>query len=203
LEEVRLFLKAKTPGKFRHAYWRDSLDAVENAAGFASEQAAFYILCAISFLVPFSIGEPQLVVGTIVNSALVAGAYKLRGWTLLPLVILPSLGALSRGLIFGPFTPFLVFMLPFIWVGNAALVLAVKRLNVFEKRNYAIGASAGIALKVAFLFASAYALYSLKLVPSVFLTTMGSFQLVTALAGAAVAFAALKLEKRLTTTNPA
>jgi len=190
-------LTAKNSGKYEHAYWRDSFDAVEHGLSFASRQAWFYVLCSLSFLVPFSLGEPQLLVGTIVNAALIAGAYKLKGWELLPLIILPSLGALSRGLVFGPWTPYLALMLPFIWVGNALLVIAVKRLIVLDKRNYALGNAAGIAAKTAFLFGAAYALYSLHVVPAVFLTAMGIFQLMTALAGAALAFGFLKIEPRI------
>ena len=189
-----------TSGKYKHAYWRDSFDAFDDAVGFASRQAWFYALCAISFLVPFSLGEPQLLVGTIVNAALVAGAFKLRGWEILPLVVLPSIATLSRGIIFGPFTPYLAIMLPFIWVGNALLVLAVKRFVVADKRNFALGNAIGIAAKVALLFGSAYALYSLKVIPAVFLTAMGVFQLITALLGAGLAFGALKAEARFART---
>ena len=200
---VRLPKKSR---QFKHAYWQDSFDAVDNAVGLVSKQALFYVFCAVSFLVPFSIAQPQLLVGTIVNAALVAGAFKLRGGELLPLIVLPSLGTLAAGLVFGPFTPFLVVMLPFIWIGNALLVYAVKRFIVAvenEKnktknaKNYVVGNAIGIAAKTAFLFASAYALYSLQLVPAIFLTAFGVFQLVTALAGAGLAFALLKSEPRI------
>jgi hypothetical protein len=87
-------------------------------------------------------------------------------------------------------------MLPFIWLGNAALVLCVKRFAVFEKKNFALANAAGIAAKVALIFGAAYALYSLRLVPAIFLTAMGALQLVTALAGAALAFGFLKAEAR-------
>ena len=187
--------------KFKHAYWQDSREKVEHGLSFASKQAWFYALCSLSFLVPFSIAQPQLLVGTIVNAALVAGAFKLKGWELLPLIVLPSLGTLSAGLVFGPFTPFLVVMLPFIWIGNALLVFAVKRFAAAAEKNnagkYALGNAVGIAAKTVFLFASAFALYSLQLVPVVFLTAMGVFQLITALAGAALAFGLLKAEPRL------
>ncbi|MFH0973856.1 MAG: hypothetical protein V1817_03670 [Candidatus Micrarchaeota archaeon] len=172
-------------------------DAVENSVGFLNRQTYLLLLCSLCFLVPFALGEPQLVVGTIVNAALVAGAFKLRGWELLPLVTLPSLGALSRGLVFGPWTPYLALMIPFIWLGNAALVFAVKRFAVLEKKGFAFGNAAGIAAKVALIFGAACALYSLGALPIVFLAAMGILQLVTALAGSALAFGFLKAEARL------
>ena len=172
-------------------------DAFENSIGFLNRQAYLLLLCSLCFLVPFALGEPQLVVGAVVNAALIAGAFKLRGWELLPLVTLPSLGALSRGLVFGPWTPYLALMLPFIWLGNAALVFVVKRFAVLEKKGFAFGNAAGIAAKVALIFCAAYALYSLGLLPVVFLTAMGLLQIVTAIAGAALAFGFLKAEARL------
>lgn len=145
----------------------------------------FSFLSFFSFALPFSLGHPQLLVGTIVNACLFTAALYLPVKFLYALVFFPSLGVLSRGLIFGPLTSFLVLMLPFIWLGNVFLI------NVFKKL-YSLGfiASALLAaiLKTAFLFTTAFILVKVKILPQLFLVSMGQLQLVTALLGASLSF---------------
>ncbi|MBI5229667.1 hypothetical protein HY991_06165 [Candidatus Micrarchaeota archaeon] len=151
--------------------------------------AVYSIFC---FFIPFLIGEPQLLVGTAVNALLILSALELQGWRLLPVITFPSIGALSRGIVFGPFTPYLLMLIPFIWVGNAILVLSFKLLMLKMKKNFAITLAAGAVGKSVFLFSSAFLLYSLSLIPTIFLTAMGFFQFATALIGGAVAYAVFK-----------
>lgn len=99
---------------------------------FASESgvefAEFLILCFLAFMIPFVIGHPQLLVGVLVNTFLVLSALNIGMRKVGVLAALPSLGVLARGMLFGPFTFSLVFMLPFIWIGNIALIWVVKEL---------------------------------------------------------------------------
>ncbi|KKR00996.1 MAG: hypothetical protein UT26_C0037G0021, partial [Microgenomates group bacterium GW2011_GWC1_39_12] len=74
---------------------------------------------------------------------------------------------------FGPFTIYLVYFLPFIWVGNYLLMYVAK------SSSFLVAALA----KSLFLFLIAYIFVSLHIVPKIFLTAMGILQLVTALVG--------------------
>ena len=56
----------------------------------------------IAFFIPFFIGHPQLLVGTMVNAALILSGVYLKRNFLLPVIFMPSIAVLSRGLIFGP-----------------------------------------------------------------------------------------------------
>jgi len=150
---------------------------------------------AVSFFLPLMIGHPQIVVGILVNALLITSALNVKGYKLLPVIIAPVLGALSRGLLFGPFTIFLLYMVPFIWIGNAILVFAFKALNLNKKMNYWVTLLIGSVTKAAFLFAVAYILFTLKLIPIIFLTAMGVFQLYTAVLGGIIAFG-FQLAKR-------
>lgn len=162
-------------------------------AAYAHQTARLYMYLLVGFLVPFTIGHPQELVGVIVNATLVLGALEFTSYKrLLPLLFAPSIGVLARGLIFGPFTPFLAIMLPFIWVGNAVLVLLVRELYKKREKSYWITLGASSIAKSGFLFLSAFVLVSLSVVPALFLTTMGVMQLLTALAGGAVAFGVYK-----------
>lgn len=149
----------------------------------------------ISFIVPLLIGHPQFLVGTLVNAALVLTALNLRRYQLLPVIILPSLGVLSRGIIFGPFTIFLLIMIPFIWIGNSLLVFSIKEFYLRRKYNKFLSAGIGIAFKVAFLFSMAFLLVKVDVLPVIFLTAMGLTQLYTAAAGTAVAFGIQSIKK--------
>ncbi len=148
-----------------------------------------HLYLLVGFLVPFTIGHPQLLVGIVVNATLILGAVELESVRkTVPLLFAPSLGVLARGLIFGPFTPFLAIMLPFIWLGNAILVFGISEFYRKRRINYGITLSAFSAAKAGFLFSIAFIFVSAAILPPVFLSAMGATQLVTALAGGFVAF---------------
>ncbi|VVB67682.1 Uncharacterised protein [Candidatus Norongarragalina meridionalis] len=152
----------------------------------ADENVRVLFYSAVAFFVPFFLDGPQLLVGTIVNAMLVTCALDVRGNRVLPVIFLPSIAAVSRGLIFGPFTPFLAVMMPVIWIGNATLVFGIRRLvsrNVNAVSSVAVAACA----KSIVLFAAAYALVATAALPALFLTAMGAVQLATAVMGGGVA----------------
>ena len=142
----------------------------------------------VAFFLPLMIGHPQIIVGVIINALLITSALNVKGYKLLPIIISPTLGALSRGILFGPFTIFLVYMIPFIWVGNAILIYAFKALNLNKKLNYFTTLLIGSILKAVFLFAIALIFVRLGILPALFLTAMGIFQFYTAIAGGIIAF---------------
>ncbi len=146
-------------------------------------------------LVPFLIGHPQIIVGVIVNAALILAAEFLDFKGTLPVIMLPSVGVLTRGLIFGPFTVFLIYMIPFIWIGNGILVYAMKYFRGAKKINYFVSLGISAALKAGFLFGSAFVLVNLGILPPIFLATMGLMQVTTALIGGAASFGVIKGRK--------
>ena len=167
---------------------------------YKNEVFEIVIYTIVSFFLPLMIGHPQIIVGVIVNTLLITSALNIKGYKLLPVIIAPALGALSRGILFGPFTIFLLYMIPFIWIGNAILVYAFKWLNLHKKFNYWITLLLGSVTKAAFLFIIAYFLVSLKILPALFLTTMGLFQFYTAILGGIIAFSSQYTKKKLSKT---
>lgn len=151
----------------------------------------------ISFLVPFLIGHPQQIVGVIVNAMLVLSALNLKGTKLLPVIIAPSLGVLARGIIFGPYTIFLTIMIPFIWLGNFILVYAIQKLHVHKKINKWTTLATGALAKTTFLFTTAFLLVNIGALPALFLTTMGIFQLYTAITGGIIAIGIQTIRKKI------
>ncbi|MCX6732055.1 MAG: hypothetical protein NTV98_00770 [Candidatus Roizmanbacteria bacterium] len=148
-------------------------------------QVLEYSLFTTSFLIPFLISGPQLLTGTIVNALLFLFALKVKSKSALPIVILPSIGALLNGILFGRFTVFLLYFLPFIWVGNYVLVQTFSSLT--KKNSLMVSVIGSSLFKCGILFATAYTLTLTKIVPMIFLQSMGLFQLATALVGGMVA----------------
>jgi len=148
-----------------------------------------HILWIASFAVPFLISGPQLLTGTFVNLILIFAASRYSGKNLLPVIFLPSIAAVSHGVVFGPLTPFLIYFLPFIWVGNAILV-GIFKINTIKSSYVRI--LLGSMLKAGFLFAAASIYFKFHLVPPLFITSMGLIQLITALLGGIFALVILK-----------
>ncbi len=155
----------------------------------------------IAFFIPFFVGHPQLLVGTAVNMALILSSVYLKRNFLLPVIFMPSIAVLSRGLIFGPFTIFLVYFIPFIWIGNSILALFFKGLYLKNKTNYFVTLLSGSFAKAFFLFMIALLLFKLNLIPEIFLKTMGILQFTTAILGGIVAFAVIKSRERINITK--
>lgn len=155
----------------------------------------FTLFSMLSFFVPFLLSN-QILVGIAVNTSLIGGAMYMKGRNLLPVIILPSLGLLARGIIFGPITLYLLYMLPFIWIGNAVLILSLKLFHLKMKKSYLSAALAGSVLKTALLFSSAFILYSLGIIPAGLLAAMGIMQLITAVSASVAFLPAKKMREK-------
>jgi hypothetical protein len=180
---------------FGYSFISDSLFRQEYSLTRAQEYVEMFLYSVIAFSLPFVLGHEQLLVGSAVNCALVLAALNLKGARLLPVIILPSIGALLAGMVFGAASSSLLYMVPFIWAGNALLVVCIKYFVLDKKTNRVAALGIGATAKAAFLFVSALALLSFGMVPAAFLAAMGVFQLATALLGGASAMA-LQMGKR-------
>jgi hypothetical protein len=167
---------------YKFNYARENIDVVINSV--------------IAFFVPFLIGYPQLVVGIIINFMLIRSAYYSSLKKTLPVIILPSLAVFFRGMMFGNLTSQLLYLVPFIILGNFTLVFLSKQYFKNNK-NILTNSLKGIIVKVAIIFAGTILVYALGLVPIFFLQTMASLQIVTALIALALFYGNVKLNKKL------
>ena len=139
----------------------------------------------LAFVIPLLFNGSQIITGSIINTLLFISAAKLSKRTLPFIAVIPSLGAVSNGILFGPFTIYLVYFLPFIWIGNYLLMYITKTHNMWIASF----------IKSIFLFLIAYVFVSLHIVPKIFLTAMGVIQLGTALIGG-IAASAITYERK-------
>lgn len=143
----------------------------------------------------------QLIVGTIVNVALVTAAINLKGWAkILGVVTIPSISTILSGYVFGTASVYMVYMIPAIWLGNFALIYSYKFFMLGKNKHYFLAGIVGIIVKVAIIFASFNIINLFGVFPEKLVTTlstaMGMTQLITATLGVIIAFIIYKLENR-------
>ena len=139
------------------------------------------VIFSLAFLIPFLISGPQLLTGTLVNCLLISGIKFVDKKNHLFLAALPSVAAVLNGLVFGKFTIFLVYFLPFIWLSNFVLIRSIIYLK--EKLSLSFSITLSIILKTVILFVTALVYFKFNFVPEIFLTAMGAFQLATGIMG--------------------
>lgn len=142
------------------------------------------IIFSLAFFIPFLISGPQLLTGTLVNCLLISGIKFIDKKNHLFLAVLPSVAAVLNGLVFGKFTIFLVYFLPFIWLSNLILIRSIIYLK--EKMSLSFSITVSVILKTIILFGIALIYFKFNFVPKVFLTAMGMFQLATGVLGGLV-----------------
>jgi len=151
------------------------------------------IVYVLGFSIPLIISQPQLITGTVINSLFFIASEKLNKNALYPILILPSLGAVSHGVLFGPQTIFLFYFLPFIWMGN---YLQVNIFSLTRQQNYLIRILSSSLVKYLLLFIAANIYYKIHIVPQLFIASMGAIQFITACLGGLLAYFVLQLLKK-------
>ena len=151
----------------------------------------FISLLAVATLAPFLLS--QAVVGPMVNATLFISVVLLGARNAVLIGILPSLVALSTGLL----PPVLAPMIPFIMTGNILLIMVFSSLR---KKNYWLGMVTASILKFVFLFGASSIVIDLLLNKSVapkVAMIMSYPQLFTALSGGLIAFLFLRSIKKV------
>ena len=139
----------------------------------------------------FLVTNSQLIIGTIVNTALIMTAINVKGWKkIIGIITLPSISNLLGGYVFKTASPFMIYMIPAIWFGNFALVYSYKVILVVKEKNYFLAGAIGIIVKVAIIFTLFNMLNILNVFPekveAMFKIAMGSTQAITATCGVLV-----------------
>ncbi len=148
----------------------------------------------------------QLIVGSIVNTALIITAINLKGWKkILGVVTMPSISTILSGYVFKSASVYMAYMIPAIWIGNFVLVYAYKLVMLSKGKNYFLAGIAGIVTKVFVISTGFILLKSLNIFPEKLVSTlqvaMTTTQLITASIGMFIAFAIYKLENKSKENN--
>ncbi len=143
----------------------------------------------------------QLIVGSLVNTALIVCAINIKGWKkIVGIITMPSISTILSGTIFGTASVYMLYMIPAIWLGNFALIYAYKFIVLGKNKNYFLAGVVGILIKVAIIFGGFELLNLFKIFPAKLVdnlqVAMGATQLITASIGMVIAFAIYKIEKR-------
>ena len=180
-----------------------------------NELAQTVVIALLAFLVPTFLaqllnvifgaesaiaGNSQLIVGSIVNTALVITALNIKGWTkILFIVTMPSISTILSGYVFKSASVYMVWMIPAIWVGNFALVYAFKYIILEKKKNYFLATIIGIICKVTIIFGFFMILKAFNIFPEKIILNlqkaMSIIQLITATIGCIVSYGIYKIEQ--------
>lgn len=142
----------------------------------------------------------QIIVGSIVNTALIITGLNLKGWRRIFLVAtLPSLSAIGSGYLFGSLTKVTIFMVPGIWFGNFSLIMLIKYLYANKSINYVVSAIISVLVKTAIIFGVLNIWMAFSILPNqgavavTLRNTMGLTQILTASIGAVISFVIMKV----------
>lgn len=143
----------------------------------------------------------QLIVGSVVNTALIMAAINLKGWkNILGVVTMPSISTMLSGYVFKSASVYMVYMIPAIWIGNFVLIYAYKLLMISKEKNYFLAGIVGIVTKVLVIAAGFMILKSFGIFPDKLVTNlqkaMTVTQLITASIGTIIAFGIYKIENK-------
>jgi len=154
--------------------------------------AWFVGLMAVAIVLPRFIHN-QFVTGPIVNATLFLGAYYLGNGSAIMVGLVPSVTALSAGLLPLSLAP----MVPFIMISNTILILT---FNKFREWNFGAASILATLAKYAFLYLTALLVINVLMPHNLAAKAVGVMmawpQLVTALAGALIAFGIIKIFNR-------
>jgi len=165
----------------------------DNKNIFQTDLFRITLLSTFAFLVPILFSQitlfpNQLLIGTIVNAFLCYSALRYNLAKSLPIILLPSIGALVSGIVFHQFSIFLVYLIPAIWLGNLTLWYFIKRFA--EKRVFATAIAS--LTKTTIIFGFTLTLYLFDSIPKAFLIPMSVIQLITAICGCTIVFLFIK-----------
>lgn len=181
-----------------------------------SELIQTILIFLVSLLVPTFLGQilkvifatnsvivtnSQVIIGSIVNTALIMAALNLKGWKkILGVVTMPSIATILGGYVFKTSSVYMVYMIPAIWLGNFALVYSYKLIMLSKQKNYFIASIVGIIVKVSVIFGcfsilNKFGIFPRRLV-STLQMTMSLTQVVTAIIGMIMSFCIYKLESK-------
>ena len=143
----------------------------------------------------------QIIVGSIVNSALIFCAINVKGWKkIIGVVTMPSISTILSGYVFKSASVYMVYMIPAIWVGNFVLIYAYKLIMLEKNKNYFLAGVVGIIAKVLVIFGCFEILNLFNIFPDKLVANlqkaMGLTQLITASIGMLIIFIVYQLEKK-------
>lgn len=142
----------------------------------------------------------QIIVGSIVNTALIVSAINIKGWKkIIGVITMPSISTILSGYIFKTASIYMIYMIPAIWLGNFALIYAYKYIMLNKNQNYFFAGIVGIITKVLVIFGAfeilkLFGIFPEKLVGNL-QKAMGVVQLITASIGTMLAFLIYQAEK--------
>ncbi len=154
----------------------------------------------------FVASHSQIIVGSIVNIALIVTAINVKGWKkIVGIITLPSISTILGGYVFKTASVYMAYMIPAIWIGNFAIIYLYKVLLLNKKLNYFVTGIIAIITKVAIIFGGFSLLNILGIFPEKLVqnlqVAMGTTQVVTATIGMIISYTIYLSNKKTLKNN--
>ena len=155
----------------------------------------------LSKIIPLG-SNPQLIIGTIVNSLLITSALYLKGRVkIISICTMPSISTILGGILFNNANIYSKFMIPFIWVGNFAMIYIYKKSYIEKNKGYLLTSIISIITKVSIIYLG-FQIVTIVLNPpekiyTLLNTSMGIIQLITSSLGAILIFLIQNVKRRI------
>lgn len=179
------------------------------------------LICMVALLVPTFLAQiltkvfgansviasnSQIIVGSIVNTALIVAAINVKGWKkIVGIITLPSISTILSGYVFKTASVYMVYMIPAIWLGNFAIVYLYKLLLLNKNLNYFVTGIISIIVKDAIIFGgfsllNLFGIFPEKLVQNL-QNAMGATQAITATIGMIISYTVYIANKKTAKAN--
>ena len=139
----------------------------------------------------------QLIIGTLVNCALfLSSVYMKDTKKVIALSVLPSVSNILTGILFEGMTQYAKIMIPFIWLGNLAIIYGGRLLR--SRFNFTISSVISIIVKVSIIYGGFVLMSNILDFPDkivkVMGSTMGVMQLYTGISGLVLSIILFKIK---------
>ncbi len=153
------------------------------------------IYSSLALAIPLMIPSPQLITGPLVNAMLILSALHVRGLKSYIPAIIPSIIAYGLGMLLGSNTPFIIYLMPFIWLGNFALITIYKYSLPNTTGKWIKTMSISAVLKTITIFTGTLIIANHVHLPEQIYTVFGYMQIITALLGGFLAYIIKEVKK--------
>jgi hypothetical protein len=157
---------------------------LENKRNYIRFVIVSYVL---AFFIPVLLGQFTWVCGVFINAIYILAAMNFHKNSFLPILFIPSIEKVAGALAFSIFFPFLLYLLPFIWVGNISYVYLFRYFKSKWANKSFLSLFIASIVKTAVIVIGTIVLYLVGEVYYSFILLVGAVQLFSAFIGGSLA----------------
>ncbi len=153
-------------------------------------------IAIISFFTPFILNN-QIIVGTIINFLLFRSSFYLKLKKSIIISIIPSLAVYIHGKMFGVLTKQMIYLIPFIILGNISLIIISRRFFIRKNKHIVKSMIHASIIKLAIIFIGILIMYLLGIISIFFIKIMFIIQIITISSAGIIFYIKYRINKNI------